>query len=264
MTYCVAITTNSGLVLCSDSRTNAGPDMISTHSKMHVFKPLNDRVFFVLVAGNLATTQAIISHLKEDLENIDTVNLANCSKMLEAAKYVSGVARDEIEQAHTDTLAAGVDTSCSIIFGGQIIGVKPAIFMIYSAGNFVQPSEESPFLQIGENKYGKPILDRFITKETSLEDAARCALVSMDSTIKSNATVGPPIELLVYEKGTFSTDHYMKLEESDPYLLDIRNAWNETLKTSFANLPLFHWEKVNDQNIDMFQNYEFNNSKGQF
>jgi putative proteasome-type protease len=262
MTYCVAISTDEGLVFCSDSRTNAGADVISTHSKMHVFQPLNDRVFFILVAGNLATTQAIISHIKEDLEDFETTNLANCTKMLEVAKYVSAVTRTEIEQAQTDTISAGVDTSCSLILGGQIQGGKPAIYMVYPAGNFVRPSEESPFLQIGENKYGKPILDRFITHQTSLEDSARCALVSMDSTIKSNATVGPPVEVLVYEKDSFETNHYVKLEESDPYLHEIRNAWNEALRNAFTGLPLFHWEDGATSNIDLFNDQSTNS--GQF
>ncbi len=249
MTYCVAISTNDGLVFCSDSRTNAGADMISTHSKMHVFQPFDDRVFFILSAGNLATTQAIISHIKEDMENAEITNLGNCSKMLEVARYVSAVTRIEIEQAQADTAAAGVDTSCSLILGGQIQGVKPAIYLVYAAGNFVRESDETPFLQIGENKYGKPILDRIISRETSLEDAARCALVSMDSTIKSNATVGPPIEVMVYEKDSFRTDHYIKLEETDPYLLDIRNAWNDALNKAFVGLPLFHWENRSASNL---------------
>jgi putative proteasome-type protease len=262
MTYCVAISTNDGLVFCSDSRTNAGADVISTYSKMHVFQPQDDRVFFILAAGNLATTQAIISHVEEDIENNAETNLTTCTKMLEVAKYISAVERSEIEQAQADTVLAGVDTTCSLILGGQIQGGKPEIYLIYTAGNFVKESDETPFLQIGENKYGKPILDRIINRDTSLEDAARCALVSMDSTIKSNATVGPPIELLVYEKDSFSTDHYMKLEDNDPYLHDVRNAWNEALKNSFANLPLFYWESGSVTNIDMFSD-QFNNS-GQF
>jgi putative proteasome-type protease len=115
--------------------------------------------------------------------------------------------------------------------------------MMYSAGNFITDSDENPFLQIGESKYGKPILDRILTRKTSLEDAARCAIVSMDSTIKSNATVGPPIEVLVYEKDTFEADHYIKMEEDDSYLRAIKQAWSEALVSAFAKLPLFHWEK---------------------
>ena len=242
MTYCVAITTNDGLVFCSDSRTNAGPDMLSSYSKMHIFNPSNDRMFVILAAGNLATTQSIISRIEFELEEADKVNLRSHKKLVEAARYVSQVIREETEQAQASTTAASIDTSVSLIFGGQIQGHPPAIYLMYSAGNFISDSDENPFLQIGESKYGKPILDRILTKSTSLEDAARCAIVSMDSTIKSNATVGPPIEVLVYEKDTFEADHYIKMEEDDPYLHSIKQAWNEALATAFSKLPLFHWE----------------------
>ncbi len=243
MTYCVAVSVDDGLIFCSDSRTNAGPDMISAYSKMHIFKPSSDRIFVVLTAGNLATTQAIISRLEHDQEDPDTDSLLNCKKMVDAARYVSQVSRDEQSNATEMTAAASIDTKCSLIFGGQIKGHPPAIFMIYSAGNFITDSTEHPFIQIGESKYGKPILDRIITRKTSLEDAARCAIVSMDSTIKSNATVGPPIEVLIYENDTFDNDHYIRMDEDDQYLRDVRQAWNEALKLSFAELPKFEWEK---------------------
>ncbi len=243
MTYCVAISTRGGLVFCSDSRTNAGPDMLSSHSKMHVFNPASDRVFVMLAAGNLATTQAIISRIEQDLEEPDLKSLLTCNKMVEVARYISQLSREEVEQAQANTAASGVDTTVTLIFGGQIMGSKPAIYMIYAAGNFISESDETPFLQIGESKYGKPILDRILTRETSLEDAARCAIVSMDSTIKSNATVGPPIEVLVYEKDTFHTDHYIKMDEDDEYLHQIKQAWNNALKSAFLKLPTFHWEK---------------------
>ena len=185
------------------------------------------------------------------MENTELTSLKSCNKIMEAAKYVSFVTRQELEQAQTDTAAAGVDTSVSLIFGGQIQGGKPAIYLMYPAGNFISESDETPFLQIGESKYGKPILDRIISRETTLEDAARCALVSMDSTIKSNATVGPPIEVMVYEKNSFETDHYIKLEDDDPYLLDIRHAWNDAIKNAFVGLPLFHWEKRSTSNLQI-------------
>lgn len=243
MTYCVAVSTEGGLVFCSDSRTNAGPDMLSSHSKMHVFNPADDRVFVILSAGNLATTQAILNRLEQDLEETDKPSLRNQNKMIEAARYLSQIVRQEHEQAQKDTAAADVDTSVSLIFGGQVKGGSSELYLMYSAGNFITSSDETPFFQIGESKYGKPILDRIISRETSLEDAARCTIVSMDSTIKSNATVGPPIEVLVYEKDTFETDHYIKMEDDDKYLRDIKQAWNEALSTAFATLPLFHWEK---------------------
>lgn len=244
MTYCVAIAVNDGLVFCSDSRTNAGPDMLFAHSKMHVFSPSADRIFVLLTAGNLATTQAILSRIQHELDDGDEAcALLHCSKMTEAARYVSKVSREEQLQAQTSTAAAGVDTSASLLFGGQIKGAAPAIYMMYAAGNFITDSDATPFLQVGESKYGKPILDRIVTRQTSLEDAARCALVSMDSTLKSNATVGPPIEVLVYERDTYESNHYLKFEENDAYLMSIRQRWNEALKQAFADLPALEWEK---------------------
>lgn len=243
MTYCLAISTGDGLVFCSDSRTNAGPDMLSSYSKMHIFRPADDRVFCLLTAGNLATTQAIVERIGQDIEDGLPKNLLTCQKMTEAAQYVTEVSRQEQASASEATGGSGIDTSASILFGGQIQGGKHRIFLIYSAGNFIADSNETPFLQIGESKYGKPILDRILTRETSLEDAARCAIVSMDSTIRSNATVGPPIEVLVYQTGSFITDHYVKMEADDAYLREIKRAWDETLKAGFLSLPLFEWEK---------------------
>jgi putative proteasome-type protease len=250
MTYCVAVSVNDGLVFCSDSRTNAGPDMLFAHSKMHLFNLSAERLFVILSAGNLATTQAIITRINHEMDEDGAINLKNCSKMIDAARYISKVSREEQQNAQSSTATAGIDTSASLILGGQIQGGPPAIFMMYSAGNFIADSEATPFLQIGESKYGKPILDRILDRSTSLEDAARCAIVSMDSTLKSNATVGPPIEVLVYEKDTFESNHYISMEEDDPYLHEIRQAWNESLKRSFAALPEFEWEKhSNNSNI---------------
>ena len=250
MTYCVAISTDQGLVFCSDSRTNAGPDMLSSYSKMYILNPSSDRVFTLLAAGNLATTQAIVSRIDHDMENPESPSLVTCEKMVEAARYIGQVCRDEIENAKAATATAGIDTTVTLIFGGQIAGEKPAIYLVYAAGNFISDSDQTPFLQIGESKYGRPILDRILKRETTLEDAARCAIVSMDSTIKSNATVGPPIELLVYQKDSFQTDHYIKLEEDDSYLYEIKHSWNDALQKSFSQLPPFHWEKrsVNNTN----------------
>lgn len=243
MTYCVAVSTSGGLVFCSDSRTNAGADMLSSYSKMHVFRPTDDRVFMILAAGSLATTQSIISRIEQELEESEQPNLMSCQKMADVARYIGDICREEHESAQKAAAAGGIDTSVTLILGGQIKGSPPALYLMYSAGNFITESDEAPFMQIGESKYGKPILDRIITRETTLEDAARCAIVSMDSTIKSNATVGPPIEVLVYEKDSFDTSHYIKMEEDDEYLREIKQAWNEALNVAFAKLPLFHWEK---------------------
>ncbi len=254
MTYCVAVSTQSGLVFCSDSRTNAGPDMLSSYSKMHIFDPCEDRVFVMLSAGNLSTTQAIVQRIEQDLETPDALNsLRHPGKLVEAARYVAQITREEMDQAQAATSSTGIDTSVSLIFGGQIKGGDPGIYMVYSAGNFITDSDENPFLQIGESKYGKPILDRILTRATSLEDCARCCIVSMDSTIKSNATVGPPIEVLMYEKDSFTTSHYIKMEEDDPYLHSIKQAWNEAMNTAFRQLPQFQWEGLQPVNLQIVQ-----------
>ncbi|WP_455200008.1 hypothetical protein [Kaarinaea lacus] len=181
MTYCVAVSTNKGLVFCSDSRTNAGADMLSSYSKMHIFNHSDDRVFVILASGSLATTQSIINRIEQDMEESEKKGLHLFTKMTEAARYIGQLCREEHERAKAETAAEGVETAVTFIFGGQIKGTPPALFLIYSAGNFIKDSEETPYLQIGESKYGKPILDRIITRETSLEDAARCTIVSMDS-----------------------------------------------------------------------------------
>ncbi len=243
MTYCVAIAAKDGLVFCSDSRTNAGPDILSTYSKMHTYNLGNDRMIVLLSAGNLATSQAVIAQIEGDMEIEDAESLLSCGKMVEIANYVSRVSREQQSAASDSTAESDVDTSVSFIVGGQIDGSKPSIYMIYSAGNFISVSEETPYLQIGESKYGKPILDRILNADTSLEDAARCALVSMDSTMRANATVGPPVEVLVYENDTFESDHYIKLTEEDSYLGTLRRTWSAAIKQAFLDLPQFEWEK---------------------
>lgn len=243
MTYCVAVATNDGLVFCSDSRTNAGPDVLSTYSKMHIYELDQERMIVLLSAGNLATTQAVISQIDNDLEEVEGESLKTCKKMTDVARYVGKVSREQQEQADTSTGNTDINTSASFIVGGQIAGSEPFVYLIYSAGNYISVSEETPYLQIGESKYGKPILDRILTPNTSLEDAARCALVSMDSTVRANATVGPPLEMLVYENDTFEADHYIKLNAEDSYLLTLHKSWSESLKTAFQKLPLLDWEK---------------------
>jgi putative proteasome-type protease len=210
---------------------------------MHVYTIAPDRVVVLLCAGNLATTQAVIAHIDGDLEDRESESLATCKKMVEVANYVSRVSREQQSAASDSTGDADVDTSATFIVGGQIRGGKPSVYMIYAAGNFISISAETRYLQIGESKYGKPILDRILRDDTSLEDAARCALVSMDSTMRANATVGPPVEVLVYENDSFESDHYIKLGEEDSYLLTIRRAWSESIKEAFRSLPKFEWEK---------------------
>ena len=243
MTYCVAVSVDSGLVFCSDSRTNAGPDMLSSYSKMNIFRPNENQRFCILTSGNLATTQAIIDKIQIDLEQSE-VNLGSFERLTEAAEYVSNVSRTIQTTAQASAGASGVDVSASLLLGGQINGKAQNVFLIYAAGNFIAASKETLFLQIGESKYGKPILDRVIKNDTPLEDVARCALVSMDSTIKSNSTVAPPIETLIFDFASFDHDHYVKMDIKDPYLENLRIIWDQKIKEAFSSLPKFEWENL--------------------
>ncbi|MDD3518646.1 MAG: proteasome-type protease [Chromatiales bacterium] len=242
MTYCVAIALDEGLVFASDSRTNAGVDQVSTYSKMHSFEVEGERLFVLLTAGNLATSQAVINRLKRDLDDGAEESLATARHMSEAAEYLGRLNREEQEKHQEALTKAGFTPDASFILGGQIDDEEPAVFMIYPQGNFITTSPHTPFLQIGESKYGKPILDRILMPSTSLADAARCALVSMDSTMRSNVTVGPPIEMLVYRKDSFAQDHYLCLEADHPYLLELKRAWDEKIREAFCELPAFAWE----------------------
>ncbi len=236
MTYCVGISVDQGMVFMSDSRTNAGVDQISSFSKMHQFPGDGERSFTLLSAGNLATSQAVVTRLHRDLESDATINLRNVKHLSAAAEYVGRIGRDEtgkVKPKEDDDLSL----SASFIFGGEIAGRPPALFLIYPEGNYIRASYQTPYLQIGELKYGKPILDRIITRSLSLEDAARCALVSMDSTIRSNASVGPPIELLLYDAGSLKSGRHIVLEEFNEYLISLRAAWESSLRKAFNDLP---------------------------
>ncbi|AKJ94530.1 MULTISPECIES: proteasome-type protease [Thioalkalivibrio] len=247
MTYCVAIDLDDGLVFASDSRTNAGVDQVSTYSKMHTFEIEGQRVFVVLAAGNLATTQSVVQQLKRDMEEGADESLATVERMSDAADYLGRLNREEAEK-HSEALSrSGIKAEATLIIGGQIGQDAPAIFMVYPQGNYITTSQQTRFLQIGESKYGKPILDRIIDPTTPLGDAARCALVSIDSTIRSNLTVGPPIEVMVYERGTLTFDHYLCLETDDDYLRSLTQAWDMNIKKAFTDLPRFDWESAHER-----------------
>ncbi|MFO8151893.1 peptidase [Thioalkalivibrio sp.] len=247
MTYCVAIKLEEGLVFASDSRTNAGVDQVSTYSKMHTFETEGERLLMVLTAGNLATTQAVINRLKREMEEGIEGSLGDASHMSEAAEYLGRVNREEQEK-HSEALSrSGIAAEATLIIGGQIRGEEPEIYRVYPQGNYITTSCHTPFLQIGESKYGKPILDRIVTPESDLGDAARCALVSIDSTIRSNLTVGPPIEVFVYEAGSFAFEHYLCLEADNDYLRALTHAWDENIRKAFQELPRFDWEATRDR-----------------
>ena len=237
MTYCLAAIVEEGLVFVSDSRTNAGIDQLGTFSKMHAFTGLEGRFFALLAAGNLATTQAVVAQLHRDIREEAPLSLATVTRIRDAAEYIGQISRRLQEKYPEKERDSGFVPEADFIFGGQIDTAPTALFHIYPQGNYISPTDLAPFLQIGEQKYGKPILDRILTSTTSLEMAARCGLVSMDSTMRSNASVGPPIELLIYRKGQLSSPLHMVYDEDHPYLREIRQAWSESLKKAFESLP---------------------------
>jgi len=244
MTYCLAINTETGFVLCSDSRTNAGFDNVSTYSKMHTFAWPNNRVFGLLSAGNLATTQLVIKRLQADLDSGANPNLLSVSSMHEAVDYVATVSTN-VQNLHVVRDSGNVNFEATFILAGQVGSAHHETLMIYPQGNYIHESSEHPYLQIGEIKYGKPILDRVINRTTSLALAARCALVSMNSTVRSNLTVAPPIELLVYDKDSLMITHRLYLPESDSFARELSEAWNQGLLLALQNLPKFDWEIPN-------------------
>ncbi len=237
MTYCIAASIDEGLVLVSDSRTNAGIDNVSTYGKMHAFDTRDDRTLILLSAGNLATTQAVLEQLHRDKVKGVEINLNTVDCLSSAAHYLGQVSLEKQQQHKNPAGQNAFDSSASFILAGQIGEYDHGAYMIYAEGNSITTSTHTPFLQIGEAKYGKPILDRFLTPHTSLDEAAMCCLVSMDSTIRSNAGVGAPIELLIYRKDSFSLGEYYCFQDDDPYMLDLRHSWEEQLKEAFACLP---------------------------
>lgn len=239
MTYCVAIAVNEGMVFVSDSRTNAGVDHVSTYSKVHLFGTPGERQFIIQTAGNLATSQAVINQLKRDIQEKTEINLNTVGRMSEAADYIGNISREQQEKH-----GGGQTYEASFILGGQIVGRPQKIVMIYPQGNHITTSKATPFLQIGESKYGKPILDRIIQPDTRLETATLCALVSMDSTVSSNLTVGPPIDVIVYRKNSFCIENRYHLDEDSEYYRNLRTLWDKRLKEAFLGLPRIEWSKA--------------------
>ncbi|MDR0779385.1 MAG: peptidase [Pseudomonadales bacterium] len=244
MTYCVAISVKAGMVFCSDSRTNAGVDQVSTYSKMFRFDLGLERQFVVLTAGNLATSQAVITQLRNDLRQSAPRTLNTVTSISEAADYLGDISRVAQEKHATQNFLA------SFLLGGQIKGSEHGITMIYPEGNHIRSSKDTPFLQIGESKYGKPILDRIISLNTALESAALCALVSMDATLRSNLTVGPPIEVLLYPANSFDTHRHFRFEEDNDYLRALKKNWDAQLVEAFKLLPQMNWSASEEQADD--------------
>jgi putative proteasome-type protease len=243
MTYCVAMLLDTGLVFLSDSRTNAGVDQVSTFRKTTVFQKPGERVIVMQSAGNLAITQTVLNLLREaiDADAPNTKHLLNCTSLFEAARCVGDALR-ELHRRDAQALKDfGVDFNASLTLGGQIRGEPPRLFSIYSAGNFVEATPETSYFQIGESKYGKPIIDRVLRRSSSLNEAVKCALVSMDSTIRSNLSVGPPLDLVIVKRDQLAIARHMSIDADTEYFRGIRTRWSEALREAFVQLPDPDW-----------------------
>ena len=237
MTYCVAMRLASGLVFVSDSRTNAGVDHISTFRKLHIFQQSAERVLVLQSAGNLATTQSIISLLTRRAQDPEQRNLMNVHSLYDAATLLGETVREVIARDGGANQGGVTDFSCSLLLGGQINGEEMRLFQIYAEGNFIEATHDTPYFQVGESKYGKPIIDRVLTYDTPLEQAMQCALISMDSTLRSNLSVGLPLDALIYPKESFSVAQQYRITEQHPYFAMIRKGWGEGLLNTFSQLP---------------------------
>jgi putative proteasome-type protease len=246
MTYCIGIRLNAGLVFLSDSRTNAGMDQISTYRKMMLYEKPGERFMVLLSAGNLSISQSVRELLQ--VERIDRgaheapLTIWNATSMFDAARVLGATVRRVHAEDGPALKAAGIEFNASMIFGGQIAGEAMRMFLVYSAGNFIEATRETCYFQVGESKYGKPVLDRLITPATPLETAAKCALVSMDSTLKSNLGVGLPLDLLVYREGELRSDRVVCIDEGNPYFQMIRSTWGKRLREVFDGMADPRWD----------------------
>ncbi len=242
MTYCVAMLLDTGLVFLSDSRTNAGVDMISTFRKTVVFERPGERVLVMQTSGNLAVSQSVTSILRERIDAAgDSPHLLNAPNLFEAARCVGDALR-EVHRRDAGALREfSIDFNAALTFGGQIRGEAPRLFSIYAAGNFIEATPDTTYFQIGESKYGKPIIDRVIRRSSSINEAVKCALVSMDSTIRSNLSVGPPLDLVVVRRDQFSVARHVSIDADNPYFQSIRGLWSDALRHAFTALPEPDW-----------------------
>jgi putative proteasome-type protease len=245
VTYCLGLKVAAGLVFASDSRTNAGFDQISTFRKMVVYERPDDRFMVLLSAGNLSISQSVREILQ--VEHIATADsevttIWNATSMFDAARILGQAVRHVYDVDGPALRAAGIDFGCTLIFGGQIKGEAMRLFLVYSTGNFIEATAETCYFQIGEAKYGKPVLDRMLVPSTPLADAAKCALVSIDSTLKSNLSVGLPIDLVVYEAGSLRSDEMVCIDETNPYFAMIRESWGQRLRDAFHSIESPTWD----------------------
>ncbi|MFM1886279.1 MAG: hypothetical protein RL026_1436 [Pseudomonadota bacterium] len=242
MTYCLSMLLDTGLVFLSDSRTNAGVDQVSTFRKTTVFEVPGERVLVLLTAGNLAVTQSVVSLLQEEAAQASQVpNLLHCPTMYEAACLVGEAVRRVHARDGESLQRFGFDFNPAIIIGGQIAGEKPRLFNVYAAGNFIEATPETTYFQIGESKYGKPIIDRVVRRSSSLTEAVKCALVSMDSTIRSNLSVGLPLDLVIVRRDQLRVARHVSIDNTNDYFRSISSGWGEALRQAFVHLPDHDW-----------------------
>lgn len=243
MTYCVGMRLDEGLVFLSDSRTNAGVDQIGTFRKLTVFENPGDRVMVMMTAGNLSISQSL-RELIGEFSSHNGYTIWTAPNLYEAARVVGEALRTVHEREAQALAQFGIEFNQAIIFGGQVAGERCRLFQIYSAGNFIESHAESTYFQIGESKYGKPILDRVITRATPLDEAAKCALISMDSTLRSNISVGLPLDMLVYENNRLAVTRFVTIDEKNQYFQMLRSTWGEQLKRIFEGIEAPHWQAM--------------------
>ena len=242
MTYCLGIINQFGIVMAADSRTNAGVDHISTYKKLFDLSLPGERAIIICTSGNLSVSQGVLTRLNRDIENQEEQNLHTLDNMYDIAQYIGNKSREIQELDRSWLEKDNIDCACNFLLGGQIKGEAPQLYLIYPQGNFIKATQETLFLQIGEIKYGKPILDRTITYTTPLEDLAKCALLSLDSTMKSNISVGPPINIVMYETDSFEIRNKLELRLGAPYIAKIRKLWEKSVRQAFEAMPDIEWE----------------------
>lgn len=236
MTYCCALRLDQGMVFISDTRTNAGVDHISVFRKLYTFGTPGERLIVIQASGNLATTQAVIGHIKNQLELKQEPNILSLHTMFDVAELVGSTLKKVIENVTADTMEQS-NYYCSLLVGGQILDQDMQLYNIYPQGNFICATKDTPYFQIGESKYGKPILDRALSFDMPLDEALRCALISFASTLRSNVSVGIPLDVLVYHRNTLELPQGKRIAEDDPYFTTISKQWSELLKKGLQELP---------------------------
>ena len=242
MTYCVAMSLDAGMIFASDSRTNAGVDQIARFSKMQILAKKEDRVIVSVCSGNLSITQGTYNTLEQRARAGDNaLNLHNALSMYDVARLLGDAMREVNHRDGEYLMQNNIDSSANFLVGGQIRGEPPRLFHVYSEGNFIEATPETCYFQIGETKYGKPIIDRVITRRTGLQEATKCTLVSFDSTMRSNISVGMPIDMICYERDSLEIRMRRRFDEGDSYFTSLHRGWSEGTRKVFRELPALHW-----------------------